>query len=420
MAILIGIRLSRSEVEFGLFFLIAIPDCNAPAGGVRGWQLVVCVGAVSRPRYIDRDTGRRLETPPTAGCGCGFRRSGLPAAIKKSRNNSTWSAPETPPTKTECRSVPMCPVRSRPGDASYENRMLVRADMLGTSRPGDRAYENRMLVRADAPGPFAAWRPLLRHTRIRGSGKGMTRSRAIGAMQRPCRAPGRGGCAALIHPTDSRLHLVFRCGSGRGLLFEDDDVAPAPAADFQGQFAPAADRELAAQVAQVAHGFAIDGHDEVALAKAGFPGRGIAAHVLDHRAADAALGVSVGHAHQHHAFQPVVQALSGDARIQVLGKHCTGFARLAVSQVFDDHFAADRQQAFDVAQLLTARHRATIEPDDDIAGPEPGFVGRTVGLDLGDHRAVELIDVQCAPELAVEVLDFHAKAAAAHFTVLHH
>jgi len=48
------------------------------------------------------------------------------------------------------------------GDASYENRMLVRADMLGTSRPGDRSYENRMMVRADAPGPFAAWRPLLR------------------------------------------------------------------------------------------------------------------------------------------------------------------------------------------------------------------------------------------------------------------
>src|SRR6056297_3928438 len=122
------------------------------------------------------------------------------------------------------------------GDASYENRMPVRADVLGTSRPGDRAYENRMLVRADAPGPFAAWRPLLRHTRIRGSGNGMMRSRAIGAMQRPCRAPGRGGCAALIHPTDSRLHLVFRCGSGRGLFLEHHDVAPAAAADLEGEF----------------------------------------------------------------------------------------------------------------------------------------------------------------------------------------
>src|SRR6056297_929792 len=101
-----------------------------------------------------------------------------------------------------------------------------------------------MPVRADALGPFAAWRPRLRHTGIRGSGNGMTRSRAIGAMQRPCRAPGRGGCAALTHPTGSRLHLVFRCGSGRGLFFKDDEVAATAAADFQGEFAAAADREL--------------------------------------------------------------------------------------------------------------------------------------------------------------------------------
>src|SRR6056297_959393 len=398
MAILIGIRLSRSEVEFGLFFLIAIPDCNAPAGGVRGWQLVVCVGAVSRPRYIDRDTGRRLETPPTAGCGCGFRRSGLQAAIKKSRKNSTWSAPETPPTKTECRSVPMCPVRSR---------------------PGDRAYENRMLVRADAPGPFAAWRPLLRHTRIRGSGKGMTRSRAIGAMQRPCRAPGRGGCAALIHPTDSRLHLVFRCGSGRGLFLEHHDVAPAAAADLEGEFAPTPDRELAAKVAEVAHVFAVDGDDQVAFAQAGFPGRRVAAHFLDHRAADAALGIAVGHAHEHNALQPIVQALPGDARVQVLRQRCAGFARLAVSQVFDDHLATDRKQALYVAQLLTALHHAAVEPDDDVAGLEPGLVGGAVGLDRGHHRTVELGHVERAAQFAVEVLYFHAEVAATDFAEFH-
>src|SRR6056297_2089814 len=418
MAILIGIRLSRSEVEFGLFFLIAIPDCNAPAGGVRGWQLVVCVGAVSRPRYIDRDTGRRLETPPTAGCGCGFRRSGLQAAIKKSRKNSTWSAPETPPTKTECRSVPMCPVRSRPGDASYENRMLVRADMLGTSRPGDRAYENRMLVRADAPGPFAAWRPLLRHTGIRGSGKGMTRSRAIGAMQRPCRAPGRGGCAALIHPTDSRLHLVFRCGSGRGLFLEHHDVAPAAAADLEGELAPTPDRELAAKVAEVAHVFAVDGNDQVTFAQAGFPGRRVAAHFLDHRAADAALGIAVGHAHQHNALQPIVQALPGDARVQVLRQRCAGFARLAVSQVFDDHLATDRKQALYVAQLLTALHHAAVEPDDDVAGLQPGFIGGAVGLDPGHYGAVELGHVQRAAQFTVQILHVDAETAAADFTVL--
>src|SRR6056297_858999 len=140
MAILIGIRLSRSEVEFGLFFLIAIPDGNAPAGGGRGWQRVVCVGAVSRPRYIDRDTGRRLETPPTAGCGCGFRRSGLQAAIKKSRKNSTWSAPETPPTKTECRSVPMCSVRRGLETPPTKTECWSVPIRPVHSRPGDRSY----------------------------------------------------------------------------------------------------------------------------------------------------------------------------------------------------------------------------------------------------------------------------------------